>query len=502
MKTSRISVILPNYNHAHYIEDALEALINQTVRPFEIIIIDDGSKDNSVEVIEKYTRKYDFIQLIRNPSNIGFMKSFNKALQLVSGAYLYSGASDDIIHPTLFEKSLKLLNKHPQAGFCTSEYANLFPNGITEIVRVNLNPEPVYFSPQDYADIMRSKWELSVPTGTAVWRMEAFKEQGGYIHELKWHCDWFVAHVAAFRYGICYIPEVLQTFRILEGGTSQAGPLSKPTYKTLIFHIIKNLFKDEYKDVKELFKIPSVLSRLGFLLLEVLTSREKYWEFLSPELIENVLKYEQLKVDLGVTQAIAQKIERNSAYFQKTTQTAIQCMMEKQNKDGQSEILSDVYENLQGHLNCYWGTYCVQIGHQRKNNMLLKFVLAYVKKTWQHLGQAGKNGQPLRVLIFGAGLHTQWLYGLVSNQKPAPVVVAVIDDNPTDFLQWGMKAIRPEEVDAKEVDAVVLSTDCIQEKLEKRAREVFKDKLKIIDLYKGLPPGPYPKHEYWATDDT
>ena len=67
----KLSVIIPNYNHGHFINEQIESIVNQTYKCHEIIIIDDKSTDNSVEIINKIIDKYPFIKLIQNKKNIG-----------------------------------------------------------------------------------------------------------------------------------------------------------------------------------------------------------------------------------------------------------------------------------------------------------------------------------------------------------------------------------------------------------------------------------------------
>jgi glycosyltransferase involved in cell wall biosynthesis len=67
MSNTTISVVLPNYNHAEYIGEALEAILSQSVRPKEVIVVDDNSTDGSIAVIEKFLRRDSIIRLIRLP---------------------------------------------------------------------------------------------------------------------------------------------------------------------------------------------------------------------------------------------------------------------------------------------------------------------------------------------------------------------------------------------------------------------------------------------------
>src|SRR5256884_7474545 len=118
MTLPRLSVIIPNYNHARFLPNCLEAILRQSEQPFEIIVIDDASTDNSVEVIEAFTKRNPIIRFYRNEQNRGVVSGMNRGLELARGDYVYYAAADDQVLPGFFEKSLRLLNEHPQAALC------------------------------------------------------------------------------------------------------------------------------------------------------------------------------------------------------------------------------------------------------------------------------------------------------------------------------------------------------------------------------------------------
>src|SRR5580700_3223037 len=101
-----LSVILPNYNHGKLVARALHALATQQPAASEIIVVDDGSTDDSVKVIEALQRRYGTIQLIRNQTNQGIVASVKTALAIASGEYLLFAGSDDFILPGLFGRAL------------------------------------------------------------------------------------------------------------------------------------------------------------------------------------------------------------------------------------------------------------------------------------------------------------------------------------------------------------------------------------------------------------
>ncbi|MRI84624.1 glycosyltransferase [Aerococcaceae bacterium WS4759] len=91
-----ITVIMPVYNTAKYLKDSIESIINQNIDSLELIIINDGSTDNSAEIINEYVSKYEFLKCITQ-SNQGQGSARNKGIQLSTGKYIYFMDSDDIL---------------------------------------------------------------------------------------------------------------------------------------------------------------------------------------------------------------------------------------------------------------------------------------------------------------------------------------------------------------------------------------------------------------------
>ncbi|MBM3804581.1 MAG: glycosyltransferase family 2 protein [Acidimicrobiia bacterium] len=89
IKPPTLSVIIPNYNHAAFLPRSLGAILAQSVQPLEIIVMDDASTDNSVEVIESFVRRHPHIRLHRNARNLGVVANGNRAVDLAQGDYMY-----------------------------------------------------------------------------------------------------------------------------------------------------------------------------------------------------------------------------------------------------------------------------------------------------------------------------------------------------------------------------------------------------------------------------
>ena len=113
-----ISVLLPVYNEEKYISQSIDSILNQTYNYFELIIIDDGSTDKSVNIINAYNDSR--IILIKNKKNLSIAKSLNIGLQLANGDFIARMDGNDIAVSTRFEKQIHYLLDHPKcaAVFC------------------------------------------------------------------------------------------------------------------------------------------------------------------------------------------------------------------------------------------------------------------------------------------------------------------------------------------------------------------------------------------------
>ena len=110
MNVPALSVAIPNYNHAQYLPRCLDSILSQSVQPFEILVLDDASTDNSVAIIQRYASQHPHVRLHRNEHNLGAVANINQAFELSQGDYVFVPSADDEVVPGFFEKSLKLQN--------------------------------------------------------------------------------------------------------------------------------------------------------------------------------------------------------------------------------------------------------------------------------------------------------------------------------------------------------------------------------------------------------
>ena len=189
---------MPVYNRQNYIKSSLESILNQTYKDFDFIIIDDGSTDRTVEIIEGYNDSR--IKLIRNEKNRGIVYSRNRGLKHAKGKYIGMFDSDDIALPTKFEKQINFLEKNLDYGMVGSwvkwidENGNLKEKGwklpapaneipaimlfrnyfvqSTVVIRKNVIPEGGYS--QGFDVVEDSKMWFDVSLSHKVWNLQEY----------------------------------------------------------------------------------------------------------------------------------------------------------------------------------------------------------------------------------------------------------------------------------------------------------------------------------------
>lgn len=126
----RISVIMGIYNCAPTLAEALDSLLAQTYQNFKVIMCDDGSKDNTVEVAQKYVYRFpDKFILIKNEQNIKLAATLNHCLEYVDTEYVARMDGDDISLPTRFEEQMKFLDTHAEYDFVSTPMIYFDSNG-------------------------------------------------------------------------------------------------------------------------------------------------------------------------------------------------------------------------------------------------------------------------------------------------------------------------------------------------------------------------------------
>lgn len=211
----RVTVLMPVYNGAKYIAEAIESVLSQTFTDFEFLIINDGSTDNTQTVIKQYPDPR--IRLVTNPKNLQLIATLNKGLDLARGEYIIRMDSDDRCLPERFTKQVKFMDAHPEVGICGT-WSVTMGEGIT--------PWETHWPSEHNAIRTHLLMNTAISHPTTIFRRSLFEQ-----HKLKYDSQFL--HVedyelwarAADLFKVANLPEVLLAYRV------HASQISAPTNK-------------------------------------------------------------------------------------------------------------------------------------------------------------------------------------------------------------------------------------------------------------------------------
>lgn len=127
--TPRVSIGLPVYNGERYIREALDSVLAQTFKHFELIISDNASTDRTAEICRAYVKADPRIKYFRNEENLGAAANYNRVFRLSSGTYFKWTAHDDIMAPAFLERCVEMLDCYPSAVLCYPKTLIIDENG-------------------------------------------------------------------------------------------------------------------------------------------------------------------------------------------------------------------------------------------------------------------------------------------------------------------------------------------------------------------------------------
>lgn len=224
----KFSVIIPLYNKAPYVRKALESICAQTCRDYELIVINDGSTDNSAIVADEYLKATDGIDYkIINQPNAGVSAARNNGVALSHGEYVAFLDADDWWEPTYLDRMAQLINDYPDAGLYACNYVYYKP-GKTHVA-LNI--------PTGYINYPKAYYEsnaMPVWTGAAMIPRQVYDEMGGFPEGIKLGEDFLLWAQIALRYPVAFCGEPLAWYNNDVPATLRATRnLHEPEYHML-----------------------------------------------------------------------------------------------------------------------------------------------------------------------------------------------------------------------------------------------------------------------------
>ncbi|HZS05717.1 MAG TPA: glycosyltransferase [Blastocatellia bacterium] len=208
-----VSVIVPCYNQAHFLGAAIESILNQTYPHFEIIVVNDGSTDDTAEVAARHPGVRHLYQ-----PNRGLSAARNTGARASRGAYLVFLDADDLLLPNALEDGVKCLSEHPEAGLAYGLYQLMAEDGAPLQLDARPVPEKI-----DYEAFLRGNRVGMVATG--VYRRSAFEAVGGFNPTVRC-CEDYELYLRFVRdFPIARHPDVVAVYRQHGAGLSRNSAL-------------------------------------------------------------------------------------------------------------------------------------------------------------------------------------------------------------------------------------------------------------------------------------
>jgi glycosyltransferase involved in cell wall biosynthesis len=230
MTAPLLSVLIPNYNHGHFLRKCFAGILAQTFTNFEICVTDDGSTDGSPDLIAEYAARDRRFKPNYFPANRGMIAGFVDLLQRATGKYIFWAAADDfVISKDFFQHAITALEGDPRpagfygiTGIYLAEKEKLVEScGTAEVVGYNT---PL----QCCQGFIRCRYVVTSPS--AIWRRDLYIKHGGMdmeqlIPKLGPQVDFYLIHVLAFTYGMYYEKTPFACQRIYEAKTNYSANL-------------------------------------------------------------------------------------------------------------------------------------------------------------------------------------------------------------------------------------------------------------------------------------
>ncbi len=251
-----LSVMMANFNHARFLPEALEAILKQSYRPLEIVVVDDASTDDSLDVLNRIAQDAGRpIRITQNDQNLGLIPNLQRLIAQAQGSHVYIPAADDRILPGFLERSMRLFCEFPSAGVSSTLSGTINESGEpTGIVRTPIvRKQDSYLSPAEVLSALKThgSWFMG---NTTIYRRDALLAVGGFDPALGPYGD-FTTMVLALQHGACFVPAPLADWRRMHGTYSQRESSNVEAVMAVLGHAehlmttrFRDLFPQDYVD--------------------------------------------------------------------------------------------------------------------------------------------------------------------------------------------------------------------------------------------------------------
>lgn len=216
MQNPLVTIVIPCYNHARYIEQCIDSVLRQTYPRIQLIVIDDGSCDGSADLIAPLAQRHGFRFIARE--NRGLTNTLNEALALAEGEYFCPMGSDDIMLPDKTALQVAFLEAHPEAAFCCGNAYFIDQDGaFIERPNTRFKSETLLMSFDQYFGNRKA----GVIAPSTMIRTALLRQVGGYDTRIRLEDAALWLKLTAMGYKIGFIHNVVMHYRKHPTNTSK-----------------------------------------------------------------------------------------------------------------------------------------------------------------------------------------------------------------------------------------------------------------------------------------
>jgi len=272
----KLSIIVPCYNYAHFLEESIDSILKQKYTDYELILIDDGSSDTTWEIMQTYQAQHPHIRIFQNRVNQGIFAVNNLGWKEAKGEYLHFFSADDVYRHSCLDKVMELFTKNPQLGLVCTDIDYFQPNSQKTTKLLDDQTEPQIYTPKEMGPLfeLTNFW---VPGLTCVVKNETLKKYGHLDPKLENISDWYCFHKIALFEGIGYIPEPLMAMRLHDETYTARVKRNKKRKRATYVHLLNTLLKE--KDTCKKFKQAGLLHFVSKELKWKCRLNPRYWGF-------------------------------------------------------------------------------------------------------------------------------------------------------------------------------------------------------------------------------
>ncbi|MCR4328854.1 MAG: glycosyltransferase [Patescibacteria group bacterium] len=257
-----VSIIIPAYNAAEYVEEAVRSALAQTYSPCEVIVVDDGSTDSTADIVTPYAERGEVIFIPQ--TNKGLASARNTGIRNAHGAYIALLDSDDMFLPEKITQQVAALEEHPEYGVCYSDLLHFVdpPAGARtgSMFRKFYHHRYSYPSGDIFEPLLHRQF---INPLTVMVRREVIEKHGMFDESLRRSEDWDLWLRWAYA-GVkfLYLNNPLAHYRIVQSGSNLSSVKSEPEMKEKNLDIFVRIGERLSEDERRRYRFNTILSAI------------------------------------------------------------------------------------------------------------------------------------------------------------------------------------------------------------------------------------------------